>query len=641
MKRSINIYEEGCFLKKSSNKNSYLFFWKEKNIIKETEYESLLDIVDKNSNQLRDIYLSWIKKLGEFKFSGETVIDILKIRGDHSLWWATSLAQKCNFSKSKNINDTIKIIALDLWINQLEKEDFSEIDLIKYIGTSKEISLSLKSLSTKYKKKFYWEKKPSFLKQKKFLKRIFFCLPNIIQALIWLSHFFLTRIRLKRFGISNNISKSIDISIFSFFCNIEKKFLNEFKFNSKYWGNLPEKLENAKFNIRWIHLYEPKNNFKKISKVKEFLSAVNRKKQSTQHLFFESFLSINVVLQVLNYWIKLIKKWEILRNLLNLQHIQNIDVSNIYFRQWKSDFLGIRAVNNLMYYFLLDTYFKSSQRQELGFYLMENQPWEFFLIQLWKDYKNGFLVGVPHSTISFWDLRYFYKKSLYQASKKNLPLPNLYAINSPLAYEKFIFAGVPSKKIIKVEALRYSYLEKLKNNKNDINIKGDKFIKEKEIRIIVLCSYEDSSTNTLIDLVQRVEKRKKFNLKIILKPHPVKLLYKVNFPFCNYEITNKSLDKIFPNVDIAISSVFTSSAVDAWCNSLDTINVLDPDIINISPLYGVKEANFVINEEELEEAILRIITKKNHNNNPKEFFYLNKELPRWMNLIRKYGTRKR
>ena len=57
-------------------------------------------------------------------------------------------------------------------------------------------------------------------------------------------------------------------------------------------------------------------------------------------------------------------------------------------------------------------------------YLQENQGWEFALIQVWEKAKSWELIGVPHSTIRYWDMRYYFDSRHYNDyDTKRIPRP--------------------------------------------------------------------------------------------------------------------------------------------------------------------------------------------------------------------------
>ena len=45
-------------------------------------------------------------------------------------------------------------------------------------------------------------------------------------------------------------------------------------------------------------------------------------------------------------------------------------------------------------------------RQTRGFYLQENQGWEWGFISAWRNYNHAnHLIGFPHTTVIYWDLQ--------------------------------------------------------------------------------------------------------------------------------------------------------------------------------------------------------------------------------------------
>ena len=59
----------------------------------------------------------------------------------------------------------------------------------------------------------------------------------------------------------------------------------------------------------------------------------------------------------------------------------------------------------------IDNILSNIPKQKVGIYLLENQAWEKSLISSWNKFNHGGLIGVAHSTIRFWDLRYFRSKN--------------------------------------------------------------------------------------------------------------------------------------------------------------------------------------------------------------------------------------
>ena len=70
---------------------------------------SIPQLVEDNADHLKAKYLRLIYEFGEAKVNGKRVIDHLIIRKNFSYWWMTLLAEKCNYAKSPQIDNIIKI----------------------------------------------------------------------------------------------------------------------------------------------------------------------------------------------------------------------------------------------------------------------------------------------------------------------------------------------------------------------------------------------------------------------------------------------------------------------------------------------------------------------------------------------------
>ena len=99
------------------------------------------------------------------------------------------------------------------------------------------------------------------------------------------------------------------------------------------------------------------------------------------------------------------------------------------------------------------------KQQDKGVYLQENQGWEFAFIHVWKKYFNKQIIGFPHSSVRYWDLRYFYDSRSYDnESNCDLPVPDKIACNGEYVKKMYFMSDFPKKNLIKVESLRYLYL---------------------------------------------------------------------------------------------------------------------------------------------------------------------------------------
>ena len=76
---------------------------------------SIPALIETNADLLRKRYLEWVYELGEKIIQGRRLVEHLQLRPGFSFWWMTLFAEKCNYSKSKQIDDAIRLMAFDEW----------------------------------------------------------------------------------------------------------------------------------------------------------------------------------------------------------------------------------------------------------------------------------------------------------------------------------------------------------------------------------------------------------------------------------------------------------------------------------------------------------------------------------------------
>jgi surface carbohydrate biosynthesis protein (TIGR04326 family) len=93
------------------------------------------------------------------------------------------------------------------------------------------------------------------------------------------------------------------------------------------------------------------------------------------------------------------------------------------------------------------------------------------------------------------------------------------------------------------------------------------------------------------------------------------------------------LEEILHKYDISFSSNMTSAAVDAFFYGLPSIVILDSMGLNLSPLRGQSNVNFVSTPEELAELIQSVNIDFDNISPSNNFFFLDPSLPRWQKLL--------
>jgi surface carbohydrate biosynthesis protein (TIGR04326 family) len=289
---------------------------------------------------------------------------------------------------------------------------------------------------------------------------------------------------------------------------------------------------------------------------------------------------------------------------------------------------GIPAMSNLLYFNLFEKAMSELPIQKRGCYLQENQGWEFGFISAWRSAKhNSFLIGFPHSTIRYWDLRYFFDSRSYKYKDScDLPIPDYIGVNGGVSKNAYLNSGFSQDKLIEVEALRYLYLHNFSHKQHRITSGITKYK-----MVLIVGDYLKENTCKQLNLISEALTYIDQPIRFIIKPHPAHLINMSDFPNLPGELSTDPIEKLLIMSDIVYASLITSAAVDAYCVGLPVVILFDGKTLNTSPLRGVKGVCFTNNANELANAIN--IAKPGILHKERHYFYLNPDLPGWNKLL--------
>ncbi len=285
-----------------------------------------------------------------------------------------------------------------------------------------------------------------------------------------------------------------------------------------------------------------------------------------------------------------------------------------YFKTLKfnfyNSFFGICAFENILLSLTFDDILGSLNKQKLGLYINENQNWEYLFVKSWNKHNHGKLVSVQHSTVRFWDLRYYYREWLNDDLTANF-----ISVNGNAAKNRFLESNYPSNKIIKLESLRYNYLLNFKKSIKTISSKN----------ILVLGDILFSNTFKMIQVVEKISKNDKYNFTF--KSHPGGIINSQLLK--NFKITSQNLNELFNYFDTIICPASSGSSVEAIFVGLKVILYIDNEV-NTSPLYGyINSMSFLTSTE-----LLYCLERPNNVVNSQEFFYLDGDYNKWNQLLK-------
>jgi surface carbohydrate biosynthesis protein (TIGR04326 family) len=589
---------------------------------------SIPKIIEEDAERLRCQYLAWIWDLGHTQISGRRVVDRLVIRPGLSYWWMTLLAQKCNYSKSPNINEAIKLIAFAEWISTLAQP----IKRIRVVSASQGLIKCLQLWATDQDIPMVLQGVSDAVVKRGFFAGFFERLPQLLQALIWLPAHLLAFWPLKGVGL-NAWKKTVGrITFFSYLFNLSSNALEHGQYEASYWSSLPTVLSDAGKDTNWLHWYNKHEALPTARRAAELLRTFNKTSNGGQcHVTPHTFLSTTVLVRTLYDWGRLLISGIGTAHKLAKVPALGFPLWPLFENDWRKSRYGIEALSTILNFNLIESAIQSLPKQEDGVYLQENQPWEFGLIHAWQTSNHGRLIGVPHSTVRFWDLRYFFDaKSYVRTGHNDLPLPTLVAMNGNNMASAYEAGGYPKGALIKLEALRYIYLTVMPKRVTKIQDTSAK--SKRSMRLLVVCDILSLNTQRQLTLLSAALPLMP-DVRIIVKPHPASLVDPLDYPELSMTLTTRPLSELLLECDAVYSSNMTSAAVDAYYARVPVISSLDPRGLNFSPLRGYSGVLFVTTPQELVAGLDAIDPWSQATTNEIDFFFLSRSLAQWENLL--------
>jgi surface carbohydrate biosynthesis protein (TIGR04326 family) len=463
-------------------------------------------------------------------------------------------------------------------------------------------------------------------------KWLYRSLPHPVQALLSLLRYLMQRWPLRQVG-TKALSKSAGrLTFLSYFDNLDMEAARQGRFFSRYWTTLAEALAQTRTPTNWLQLYVPDESIRTAYCARNLVTGFNQTGQNSQaHSILDGVLGWSAITGTVRDYFRIVLAGLHLRKApRNFRPANsNVDLWPLFRQDWRSSMYGSIAVSNCLFLNLLERTLVRMPRQDLGAYLQENQGWEMALVHAWKSAGHGTLVGVPHTCVNFWDLRFFVDTRAYRRTGKNdLPLPDMFALNGPAAIAACREGGFEDDRIVEVEALRYLYMANLPAAKGHATEQSNV-----GLRVLVLGDYMDSVTRQQMRWLVAASPALPADTRFVVRPHPNCPVEARDYPTLKMEIRRNQLAELLQDSDIAYTSNVTSAAVDAYRMGIPVVSVLDGDAFNLSPLRGLAEGvRFVTSPEELADA-LSSKGKPAPGFKKAEYFTIDPSLPRWKALL--------
>jgi surface carbohydrate biosynthesis protein (TIGR04326 family) len=579
---------------------------------------SLFAYVEQHDDRLRRKYLDWVRDAGECEVDGKRIIDHLQLEDGLSYWWLTPLFEK-SIWKSPQITDVVRLFAFEEILGELKPS------ALRLVSPNERLHEVIAHLCGELNLDYRWDRVAGTSSSASFRRRFFRALPEPLQGLLSFARHVSTRWRLR--PPTNAGFHDDAVLVTSYFIGVDKQAAEAGLFQSHFWGRIGEVLKRRGIRSNWLHIFISEGMAPAAQDAVDYLGRFNqRSNEQGFHGLVDGFISARVVARTLKRWLILL----LISFRLSRVHQafrprgSSLSLWPLFQKEWHRSTRGAVALNELLWLELFDEALRRAPGQAHGFYLFENQAWERAFLHAWRKHEHGRVTAVIHSTVRFWDLRYF---SEFAPGQNNAcPAPDAIAVNGRAALEAFHRAKV-SMPLVEGEALRYEYV------KDVIASRPRTRSRNEPIRLLILGDYFSESTIKLMRLLEQALPLVRKRIACVVKPHPNFPVRSEDYPSLGLDIIDEPLAKVLSQFDVAYCGNQTTAAIDAYLAGLDVVVMLNDEEFNSSPVRGYSDVRFVSTPSQLAEALVERNENAATNVDSSDFFFIDPELPRWQRLL--------
>ena len=221
-----------------------------------------------------------------------------------------------------------------------------------------------------------------------------------------------------------------------------------------YWATLPELLRGRGAAVGWLHVYVPTPSTPTTGDAVKLTQQLEMA-DGEPHTVIQASVPLRVRLGAVRDYLRVRRMRRTLCRSERRPLLAGLDVWRLLVDRTTDSFLGSAAMDNCLWLRYFDYHLNRIPRQDVGIYLQENQPWEFALLEAWRSNGHGTIVGVQHTTVRHWDLRYVKQTTPGGLGSSAMPRPDVSLLNGPAASRALQTAEPLGRRVTEVETLRF------------------------------------------------------------------------------------------------------------------------------------------------------------------------------------------
>ena len=565
----------------------------------DARHHSLPDLIRHHRDRYRSSLLDVFRQIESTVHGGRDTIDALSLRADLSYWWMTLVFAK-RWGDLGVLPDAVKVLALaDLLAKHRPRlviielsEDHARRSAIATAQTNG-IAHETRGFATPPRSK-----------------------PANLRALR-------TLITSCRVGHRKPATNDPETVIADYLFRLDPASLSNRSFRSQYWDDLPTLLPKR---VLWLHRFVPHPSIPSRRRARRLLRGFNATDSGDRHVLLDDLHGLGEMRRALRIYRDIRALHKQVPDIAASFRTDRADLWPVFQHDWEESFRGSHAMSMAILATTLDSTVKMANNPRRLLYIFENQPWEAALLSAWRDQHDVPLIAVPHSTIRFWDLRYFV--SVDTIGDPRFARADVIAANSPAAKASLIDGGWPGDLVAEVEALMYQYLGKPDTTCGRGN------------DIVVLGELDSASTQRYLRFLESALSDHGDQRTAVFKAHPLVDPATIDLGGLRVETTTEHLSTLLRRARVLVTGASGSTALESLSRGIPTVCVLDPGELDLSSIDRHPLMRLVGTATEFREVLAEFLDDPPQPTATEPMFHTDGALGRWRSLLGAVDSRK-
>ncbi|MAG68948.1 MAG: hypothetical protein CL471_01410 [Acidobacteria bacterium] len=584
---------------------------------------SLLKLVEENDERLRDKYLRWVSDVGESRHKGRRLTEWTALTESFSYWWMTLIAERSVW-KTPAIIDALRLFALE------EEIAANPPDRLILVSPDPQLRSSIQRLCDSYQVPFQWKMPLGSRGSSSTRPGRSRHIHPVFAALAMFARYTYRCWKLRLVTPANFVGHENSVMFATPTQYPTRPVDYDRRPHSILWPNLQTLLRGEDIPNNWLETHSPSGRSPRLSHwVQQLRQYDEHSSRDEVHVVLNSFLSTQVLLRVIVAYLKLVLVFlrlgsrRVPSNLANRPWLWPLHAN-----AWKQSMIGHVAVENLFWFVLFDKALEGISPQRRGFYLSEGQSWEAAFVNAWQRHGLGELVAVPHSTIRFWDLRY-YPDIGVSSERDTFPRPaaDFVAVNGPLSRAALNGPLIPPRPTVECEALRYQHLGSADRWTPSSQASGQ------PLRVLLVADYLSEFNEAMIRVAGQAAPLLGPGTQFAIKRQPHGTIADSLLEQFQMDVHEEPISQLVHDYDVALVSGGTSAIVDLYVLGIPVVVFQHENNLDFSPLKGFAELPTVGTASELAQALGDAATMSTSPVRASDLLFLDLSLDRWRKLV--------